>query len=130
MPSSLALGRPCCISICLPTAETTPFRVSYPSLFPHGERGEDSVWRKVPLVRDNWLAQRAQIMPFKQMLVIEHPNNDEHPQATNEDYEPNAGDKYSQLGDSATVAVLNGNVRAIVVVETFVVIDLGPKTGE
>ena len=59
-------------------------------------------------------------MPFKQMLVIEHPNNDEHPQATNEDYEPNAGDKYSQLGHAATAAVIDGIVRASLGAEAFI----------
>ncbi|MFM7987290.1 MAG: hypothetical protein ACKPKO_49050, partial [Candidatus Fonsibacter sp.] len=62
------------------------------------------------------------------MLAIEHLNDDGLPQPTNEDYEPNAGDQYSQLGDSATVAVLDDIVRANVGVVTFVLIDVGPKT--
>ena len=53
-----------------------------------------------------------------QTLTIEPLNDDELPQSTNEDYEPNAGDKYSQLGDSATVAVLDGTVRAMMGVVT------------
>ena len=51
------------------------------------------------------------MMSFKQMLVIEDLNDVELPPSTNEDYEPNAADTYSQLGDSATVAVLDGTVR-------------------
>ena len=61
------------------------------------------------------------MMPFKQALAIEPLNDDELPQSTNEDYEPNAGEKYSHLGDSATVAVLDGSTaRATMGVETFV----------
>jgi hypothetical protein len=57
------------------------------------------------------------MMPFNHMLAIEPPNDDELFQSTNEDYEPNTGDKHSQLGDSATVAVLDGTVRAMMGVE-------------
>jgi len=81
----------------------------------------------MPLVKDNRLAKRARMMPFKQMLTIEPLNDDEFPQSTNEEYEPNAGDKYCQLGDSATVAVLDGTVRAMIGVDTFALMDLGPK---
>ncbi|MFM7978897.1 MAG: hypothetical protein ACKPKO_06235, partial [Candidatus Fonsibacter sp.] len=68
-------------------------------------------------------------MPFKQMLTIEH-LNDELLESTNEDYAPNAGDKYSQLGDSATVAVLDGAARAMLGLETFVLRDCGPNVGD
>jgi hypothetical protein len=98
--------------------------------FPHGERGEDIIWPKVPLVMDNRLAKRAHVMPFKQMLTIEPLSDDELPQSTNEDYEPNAGDKYSQLGVSATVAVLDGTVQAMIGVKTFALIYLRPTTGD
>ena len=98
--------------------------------FPHGERGEESVWRKVPLVRDNRLAHRAHMMSFKQMLVIEDLNDAELPPSTNEDYEPNAADKYNQLGDSTTAAVLDGTVRGLQGMDTFVLVDLGPTTGD
>ena len=103
--------------------------LEYPSrfCFPHCERGEESVWRKVPLVRDNRLAHRAQMLSFKQMLVIEDLNDAELPPSTNEDYEPNAADKYSQLGDSATVPILDGTVRRLQGMDTFVLVDLGPK---
>jgi len=67
------------------------------------------------------------MMPFKQALAIEPLNDDELPQSTNEDYEPNARDKYSQLGHSTPAAVLDGTVRAMMGVETAVVIDLGPQ---
>ena len=46
---------------------------------PYGDKVEDSVWRKVPLVKDNWLSPRAQIPACKQMLVVECPNGDEPP---------------------------------------------------
>ena len=99
---------------------------------PHGERGEESLFclRKVPLVRDNMLARRAQMMPFKHMLTTEPLNDDELPQTTNAYYEPNAGGKCSQLGDSTTAAVLDGTVRAMMGVETVDLIDLGPNTGD
>ncbi|MFM7982562.1 MAG: hypothetical protein ACKPKO_24895, partial [Candidatus Fonsibacter sp.] len=43
----------------------------------HGEQGEQNM-RKVPLVKDNnKLANRAHMMPFKHILAIEHPNDDE-----------------------------------------------------
>jgi hypothetical protein len=67
------------------------------------------------------------MMSFKQMLMIEPLSDNEPPNSTNEDYEPNAGDKYSQLGDSATVAVLDGIARAIVGVETFLLTDWAPN---
>ena len=60
-------------------------------------------------------------MPFKQTLTIEPLSDDALPQITNEEYEPNAGDKYCQFGDSATVAVLDGTVRSMMGVETFFV---------
>jgi hypothetical protein len=44
---------------------------------------------------------------------------------TDGEFEPNAGDEYSQLGDSATAAVLDGAVRAVLATETFVLIGLG-----
>ena len=69
------------------------------------------------------------MMAFKHMLTIEHLNDDKLPQSTNAEYEQSTGDKYSQLGDSTTTAVLDGTVRAIVGVETFGLMDLGPNTG-
>ena len=107
--------------ISVPTAETNGL-LEYPIrlCFPHGERGEESMWRKVPLVKSNQLTNRTHMMPFKQMLTIEPLNDDELPQSTNGEYEPHAGDKYCQLGDSTTAAVLDGTVRAMMGVETFV----------
>ena len=57
--------------------------------------------------------------PFKQMLTIEPLNDNEPPQSTNEDYEPNAGGKYNQLGYSTASAVLDGTVRAMLGADTF-----------
>ena len=54
-------------------------------------------------------------------MTIENFTDDELPQSTNEDYEPNTGGKYNQLVDLTNVAVLDGAVRALVGVETFVV---------
>ena len=50
-----------------------------------------------------------------------------HNQSTNGNFEPNAGGKYNQLGDSTTAAVLDGTVRAILGADTFILIDLGPN---
>ncbi|MFM7980016.1 MAG: hypothetical protein ACKPKO_11940 [Candidatus Fonsibacter sp.] len=53
--------------------------------FPHGERGEEIIWRNMHLVRDNRFARLAQMITFKLMLTIEHLNDDELPQSTNEE---------------------------------------------
>jgi len=38
--------------------------------FPLNDRAEDSMWRRVPLVRDNRLAQRAVMLPTKNMIMV------------------------------------------------------------
>ena len=60
-------------------------------------------------------------MPCKHMLTIEPLNDDELLQITNDEYAPNAGDKSCQLGDSATVAVLDSTVQASIGLDTFCV---------
>ncbi len=69
------------------------------------------------------------MMPFKQVLTTEPLKQDELPQSTNAYYAPHAGDKYSQLEDSTTTAVLDGTVRALAGVDTIVLMDLVPKHG-
>ena len=81
--------------------------------------GGESVWHKVPLVRDNWLAKCTNMISFKQILVIAPLNDDDPPPSTNEDFEPNAADLYCELGDTATAAVLDGIALAIVVVSIY-----------
>ena len=67
------------------------------------------------------------MMSVKQMLVIEDLNGAELPPSTNEDYEPSAADKYSQLGDSATAAILDGTAWCLQGMDTSALVDLGPQ---
>ena len=99
--------------------------------FPANER-VDTHWRKVPLVRDNRLSVRATMLPTKDLLIVESMNDDVPPESCNPDWEVNPGDKYSQLGDSATSIVLDHTARALKVVAktAVVVVDCGPRTGD
>ena len=38
--------------------------------FPFSDKAEDSMWRRVPLVRENRLAQRAAMLPTKNMIMV------------------------------------------------------------
>ena len=51
----------------------------------------------------------------------------ELPPSTNEDYEPNAADKYNHLGDSTTAAIVDGTARCLQGMDASVLVDLGPK---
>ena len=81
--------------------------------FPLNDRAEDSMWRRVPLVRDNRLAQRAVMLPMKNMIMVESLDDDCPPESGAADLDVNPGDRYCQLGDSATACVLDGTVRAL-----------------
>ena len=89
------------------------------------------MWRRVPLVRDNRLAQRAVMLPMKNMIMVESLDDDGPPDSCAADFDVNPGDRYCQLGDSATACVLDGTVRALKFTEhAMLVIDVGPKTGD
>ena len=66
-------------------------------------------------------------MSFNQMLVIEPLNDDKPPPSTRKEFEPNTDDRYCQLGDSATAAILDGIVRALQGIEPLVLVGLGPR---
>ena len=71
-------------------------------------------------------------MSSKTVLMLEPLSDDEPPITTADDWEVNPGDKYCQLGDSATARFPVATVRALKVTETnaVVALDVGPKTGE
>ena len=91
-----------------------PRPLEYPMrlCFPVTER-VDTPWRKVPLVRDNRTPLRATMLPTKDLLVVESMSDDVPPEGCNPGWEVNPGDKYSQLGDSATSAILDHTARAL-----------------
>ena len=99
--------------------------------FPLNDKAEDNMWRRVPLVRDNRLAQRAVMLPMANMIMVEFLDDECPPESGAADLDVNPGDRYCQLGDSATACVLDGTVRALKFTEHAVlVIDVGPKTGD
>ena len=82
-------------------------------------------------MRDNRLAQRAVMLPTKNMIIVECLDDDGPPDTGADDFELNPRDRYCQLGGSATACVLDGTVRALKFTENGVlVIDVGPKIGD
>ena len=71
------------------------------------------MWRRVPLARDNRLAQRAVMLPTKNVIMVEYLDDEGPPDSGAADCELNPGESYCQLGDSATACVLDGTVRAL-----------------
>ena len=92
----------------------------------------DSGWRKVPLVRDNRLSTRARMVHSKDLLIVESMSDDVPPELSSVQWEVNAADKYSQLGDSATATILDHTARALKMPMTtaLVIVDCGPRTGD
>ena len=63
--------------------------------------------------------------------MVEYLDDEGPPDTGADDFELNPGDRYCQLGDSATACVLNGTVRALKLTENaMLVIDVGPKSGD
>ena len=63
--------------------------------------------------------------------MVESADDEGPPDSGAADCELNPGNRYCQLGDSATTCVLDGTVRALKFTENAVlVIDVGPKTGD
>ncbi len=68
---------------------------------------------------------------MKHMIIVESLDDDCPPESGAADLDVNPGDRYCQLGDSATACVLDGTVRALKLTENAVlVIDVGPNTGD
>ncbi len=72
------------------------------------------------------------MLATKDMLVVESLDAEATPTSSNVDQEINPADRYSQLGDSATSAVLDSTVQRLPVSErtAVLVLDCGPKTGD
>jgi hypothetical protein len=72
------------------------------------------------------------MLPTKNMIMIESLDDDCPPESGAADLDVNPGDRYCQLGDSATACVLDGTVRTLRFTEenAALVIDIGPKIGD
>ena len=93
---------------------------------------KESIWRKVPLVQNNRVTERASMLHTKDMKLIESLNDQSVPETSNTDPEINPAERYSQLGDGATAAILDNTVRALAPPSRAAVllVDCGPKTGD
>ena len=98
--------------------------------FPNNEKS--SQWRKVQLVCNNRVTERAIMLHTKDMLQVECMTDDVVPDSSNLDLELNPGDRDAQIGDSVAAAILDSTARCLAPAErtTLIILDGGPKTGD
>ena len=112
MQISIAMSVQCSLSSSAPHGkDKRPLEYPIRLCFPVNDRAEDSMWRRVPLVRDNRLAQRAVMLPMQNMIMVESLDDEGPPDTVAGDLELSPGDRYCQLGDSAMACFLDGTFK-------------------
>ena len=99
--------------------------------FPLNDRAEGNMWRRVPLVRDNRLAQRAVMLPMKNRIMVEYLDDECPPDSCAADLDVNPVIATANLEiPPRRVSLMAPPGPSNLQKNAMLVIDVGPKTGD